>query len=185
MTEGISNDFYQSIQSTEVQKSPEVALTENQKENIQIMDALSEKYPHAFTKDLDSKGRPFMTVKDHGLNREKNGDIPTHGFINQVSEFIISQNGVSQIDLTRENSELFQNKKFDLTPLVDIQSESGFVVLKDTEGTSSYEVNLSSQKNFRDENLASLKHIFTTAENRHLNDVPPSRPTVDSIINSL
>lgn len=87
----------------ELKRQYETGLTEQQRANIEIMNGIEEKYPLAFQKYVDLKGRKILTLGTAG-NQEEMWGLGPHLFITQEG-IITYQHGQSfspdEVDFTR------------------------------------------------------------------------------------
>ncbi|HZJ34488.1 MAG TPA: hypothetical protein VFD55_00530 [Candidatus Angelobacter sp.] len=145
-------------------------LTETEKENLQIMEALPEKYPHAFTNETDKDGRPYLIFK--GYNFEKDFNQGHLVFCQKGLMHLTDETYKKLLSLTGDKKLISEVEFF------DSDSNSASLVSGDyKESTRLF--------NLRDTDRESLKERFSTYEEAHKNDVEPKEPTTQELIDSL
>ena len=162
-------------------------LNEVQKQNLEISEALLDKYPHAFNIGADSEGNPYAFLKHSG------------GYSDIM---LISHRGLIRIytECDEEGRNLIRESKADLTPIlnstlnVDEYGNGPMEPLFLSEGynqgdANSIAIENINVKNFVDElrethSLSELKERFIETEKRHkFDDVP--EVTTEKLINLL
>jgi len=145
-------------------------LTETEKENLQIIEALPGKYPHAFTKETDKEGRPYLIFK--GYNHEKD---------NMDGHLVISQKGLIRIPDERYVDELKRTQgKLTFEFVFNDEYPEHVFIGPTTEKNAYYRI-----FDLRNTDRESLKKRFNQYEEIHKNDVESKEPTTQELIDSL
>lgn len=146
-------------------------LTEAEKENLQIMEALPEKYPHAFTKETDGEGRSYLIFKGYNHDKDFGG-----------GHLVISEKGLIRIENEKYKNELERtNGKLASGFVYDAKYPNIILMGPEPQSLSLYSTIFDLRKTDRED----LKVRFSEYEEAHKDDVEPKELTTQDIIDSL
>ena len=150
-------------------------LTETEKENIQIMEALLIKYQNSFKKEIDEEGRKYLIFKGYDRNNDK--DI-------SGGHIVLSQDGLIRIEDEKYKSALSRTNGKLTSGFVFEKSYPGIVFL---EPGDKYNREYCVIEDLRKSSISreDSKIRFSEYEEAHKDDVEPKELTTQDIIDSL
>lgn len=189
-----------------MERGLEIELTPEQKQNVEIMNGLLEKYPHAFNEATDENGMRVLAAKPGNLGiwiwkpmiwsplrKADNFKMDFKKVFESTEQsFLISKDGIWQFinrkgfnreDFLNQKSYNFTDKQYDFDKHLDKDNPILLSEVPDNYGRGS--------RNFRDlaeHEMGVLKQIFENIEKSHNNDTFPTdkeQLTAESILYRL
>lgn len=140
--------------------------TPEQLKNIEIMEGIQKKYPHAFVEYSSEDGRKFLLLDVMAYDDLRNFDGANR---NAIKSYILSSNGLTQVFQDKFNYKTLDKIKLELIFDTKSTNEYGGISIKGEEGS---DISLSHIQtlDYKDVNLSSFKTLLNNTEQMKLRD---------------